>query len=163
MPDDAPDPDRPGRRAPTGAGEPVDDVPVLRRLPVDTDALISIDTSDTTAWCPYDGTADYYALHLEYWPDGYALELMSYREYLQTFRDDDISHEAFAKQVYEALVALLDPTWLRLEVEASPRYGLETTLRHQTAPKPQPLHATAASSGACDSTADAPDGEPEQR
>jgi NADPH-dependent 7-cyano-7-deazaguanine reductase QueF len=41
--------------------------------------------------------------------------------------------------VYDHLLALLDPAWLRLTVEAPPRYGLETTLRHQTGPLPDRL------------------------
>lgn len=131
--------DAPGRREPPESGEPVDDVPVLERVPTDSDALITIDTSDATAWCPYEGTADYYEIHLAYWPDDHALELMSYRDYLQTYRDENVGHEAFAQRVYDDLVALLDPAWLRLDVAAPPRYGLETRLRHQTGPKPAPL------------------------
>lgn len=128
-----------GRREPAEEGEPVADVPVLRRIPVDTDGTISIETSDVTAWCPYEGTADYYTVELEYWPDGYAVELMSYRDYFQTYRNETIGHEAFAAQVYEHLLDLLDPKWLRLTVHAPPRYGLTMALTHQTGPKPRAL------------------------
>jgi len=48
-----------GRRNPSAERESIDDVPVLQRTSVDTDALISIETSDATTWCPYEGTADY--------------------------------------------------------------------------------------------------------
>jgi len=128
-----------GRRNPSAEGESIDGVPVLQRTSVDTGALISIETSDATAWCPYEGTADYYTLRIEYWPDGYAVELMSFRDYLQTFRDEEIGHEEYAKQVYDDLVTVLEPEWLRLVVEAPPRYGLDMTLRHQTGPKPEPI------------------------
>jgi 7-cyano-7-deazaguanine reductase len=136
MPDE-PDPNPAGRRTPSKDGQRVDDVPVLRRTPVDTDGVITIETSDVTAWCPYEGTADYYTLRLEYLPAAYALELMSYRDYLQTFRDEEIGHEEFAQRVYDDLVALTNPEWLRLVVEAPPRYGLNVTLRHQTGPEPR--------------------------
>jgi len=139
---DESDPERPGRRSPSAQGETVAGVPVLRRTPVDSDALISIETSEATAWCPYEGTADYYTLRLEYWPDEYAVELMSFRDYFQTFRDEEIGHEEFAGRVYDDLLAVLDPEWLRLVVDAPPRYGLNMTLRHQTGPKPQPLQDT---------------------
>lgn len=138
MPDDSPD-NRPGQREPSKHGEQVDDVRVLERTPVETDGLVSVETSDVTAWCPYEGTADYYTVRLEYWPDEYAVELMSYRDYFQTYRDAEIGHEEFANQVYQDLLALLDPTWLRLTVEAPPRYGLDATIRHQTGPKPRSL------------------------
>lgn len=131
-----------GRRAPSKAGETVTDIPVLERAPAETDGLISIETSDVTAWCPYEGTADYYTVQLEYWPDGYIVELMSYRDYFQTFRDEEIGHEAFAQRVYDDLLALLEPEWLRLTVEAPPRYGLNMTLTHQTGPKPRSLQET---------------------
>jgi 7-cyano-7-deazaguanine reductase len=136
MPDE-PDPNPAGRRAPSKDGQRVDDVPVLRRTPVDTDGIVTIETSDATAWCPYEGTADYYTLRLAYLPAAYAVELMSYRDYLQTFRDEEIGHEAFAQRVYDDLVALTEPEWLRLVVEAPPRYGLNVTLRHQTGPEPR--------------------------
>jgi 7-cyano-7-deazaguanine reductase len=135
--DDESDP--PGRRAVSETGETVADVPVLARTPVETDGLVEIETSDVTAWCPYEGTADYYNVRVTYVPDEYAVELMSLRDYFQTYRDTEIGHEAFAQQVYEHLLALLDPAWLRLTVEAPPRYGLETTLRHQTGPLPDRL------------------------
>ena len=125
----------------------MDGVPVLRRIPTETDALVEIDAPEATAWCPYEGTADYYQLHLAYQPDAFALELMSYRDYLQTFRDETIGHEAFAKRVYDDIVALLDPRWLRLDVEAPPRYGLEMTLRHQTGPRPRGLQDDADGEG----------------
>lgn len=133
-----------GRREPAAEGEAVADVPVLRRLPTETEALITIDAPEATAWCPYEGTADYYELRLTYQPDDYALELMSYRDYLQTYRDETVGHEAFANRVYEDLVTVIEPRWLRLEVDAPPRYGLEMTLRHQTAAKPAGLRDVAA-------------------
>lgn len=131
-----------GRRAPSAAGESVADVPVLERTAVDTSALISIESSDVTAWCPYEGTADYYTVRLEYWPDEYAVELMSLRDYLQTFREETIGHEEFAQRVYDDLVTVLEPEWLRLVVDAPPRYGLDMTLRHQTDPKPASIRDT---------------------
>lgn len=137
---DDPGSESPGRRTPSEEGRQVADVPVVRRTPVKTDGLITIETSDVTAWCPYEGTADYYTVHLEYWPDEHAVELMSFRDYLQTFRDEKIGHEEFAQRVYDDIVSLLEPEWLRLVIEAPPRYGLNVTLRHQTGPKPQSLH-----------------------
>ena len=64
---------------------------------------------------------------------------MSFRDYLQTFRDEEIGHEEYTKRVYNDLVTVLEPEWLRLVVEAPPRYGLDMTLRHQTGPKPEPI------------------------
>ncbi|WP_121821478.1 hypothetical protein [Halostella salina] len=142
MSDDA-DSEGAGRRSPSKDGEAVADVPVLRRVATETDGLLTIETSDATAWCPYEGTADYYEVTLEYCPDEYVVELMSYRDYMQTFRDREIGHEEFAAEVYDDLLTLLDPEWLRLTVEAPPRYGLELTLRHQTGPKPASLQDAA--------------------
>jgi hypothetical protein len=47
-----PDSNPAGRRTPSKDGQRVDDVPVLRRTPVDTDGIVTIETSDVTAWCP---------------------------------------------------------------------------------------------------------------
>jgi 7-cyano-7-deazaguanine reductase len=141
--EDHADAETPGRRAPSVEGETVENVPVLARTPVETDGLVEIETSDVTAWCPYEGTADYYTVRLAYVPDAYAVELMSLRDYFQTYRDTEIGHEAFAKRVYDHLRTLLDPDWLGLVVEAPPRYGLETTIRHQTGPMPASLRDAA--------------------
>jgi 7-cyano-7-deazaguanine reductase len=134
-----PDANPSGRRDPSAGGELVEGVSVLRRTPVETDGLITIETSDATAWCPYEGTADYYTLRLEYCPEEYAVELMSFRDYLQTFRDEEIGHEEYVERVYEDLRTVLEPEWLRLVGDAPPRYGLDVTIRHQTEPKPAAL------------------------
>jgi 7-cyano-7-deazaguanine reductase len=133
------DTDRPGRRAPSRGGERVDGVAVLERTPVDTDGLVTVESPEVTAWCPYEGTADYYTVRVEYLPDGHAVELMSLRDYFQTFRDEEIGHEAFARRVYDDLTALLEPAWLRLVVDCPPRYGLDVTVAHQTGPPPASL------------------------
>lgn len=112
---------------PSREGEGVDAVPILERDESDARSTVTIETGEVTAWCPYEGTADYYDLEITYQPAGYVLELISLRDYLQSFRDEEISHEAFTDRVFEDLETVLDPAWLRVEVEAPPRYGLETT------------------------------------
>jgi 7-cyano-7-deazaguanine reductase len=139
MTPDSDDEETPGRRAPSVEGETTENVPVLARTPVETDGLVEIETGDVTAWCPYEGTADYYTVRVAYVPDEYAVELMSLRDYFQTYRDTEIGHEAFARQVYDHLSDLLAPEWLRLVVDCPPRYGLETTISHQTGPRPDRL------------------------
>ncbi|MFB6104108.1 MAG: hypothetical protein ABEJ57_03360 [Halobacteriaceae archaeon] len=114
-------------REPTRSGEGVASVPILERDASDAASTVTIETDDVTAWCPYEGTADYYSVTITYRPDGYVLELMSLRDYFQSFRDEEIGHEAFTDRVFEDLHTLLEPAFLRLVVEAPPRYGLETT------------------------------------
>ncbi|MFB6112393.1 MAG: NADPH-dependent 7-cyano-7-deazaguanine reductase [Halobacteriaceae archaeon] len=120
------------RREPVRHGNAVEDVPTLERDESQTASTITIETDEVTAWCPFEGTADYYDVTIEYLPDGYVVELMSLRDYFQSFRDREISHEAFTDTVFEHLVTLLDPTWLRVTAVAPPRYGLETTCIRDT-------------------------------
>lgn len=120
------------QRDPVRHGDGVPDVPVLERDESDARSVITISTDEVTAWCPFEGTADHYEVNLEYRPDGHVVELMSLRDYFQSFRDEEIAHEAFTDRVFEDLVTLLDPDFLRLEVGAPPRYGLETTCRRDT-------------------------------
>ena len=89
-------------------------------------------TSDVTAWCPYEGTADYYDVEIAYLPNSYVVELMSLRDYLQSYRKEVFGHEAFAQRVSCHLTTLLAPEWLHLVVDAPPRYGIETTIVHDT-------------------------------
>lgn len=120
------------QREPVRHGSSVSEVPILERDESDARSTISIETGEVTAWCPFEGTADYYDLTIEYRPDGYVVELMSLRDYFQSFRDEEISHEALTDRLFEDLVTVLDPAWLRVEVEAPPRYGLETTCTRDT-------------------------------
>ncbi len=83
-----------------------------------------------TAWCPYEGTADFYTVRVENVPDAHAVELMNLRDHVGGYRGEEIGHEALARRTYEHLLALLEPAWLRLVVEYPPRYGLETTIHH---------------------------------
>lgn len=119
-------------RDPSRAGESVDDVPILERDASEATSTITIESDEVTAWCPYEGTTDFYEVEITYRPDGFVLELMSLRDYLQSFRDEEISHEAFTDRVFEDLVTVIDPAWLRVEIEAPPRYGLETTCIRDT-------------------------------
>lgn len=117
---------------PTEVSEGVEGVPVLERDGTDTDGVVSMSTTDVTAWCPYEGTADYYGVEISFLPDEYVVELMSLRDYFQSYRDEAIGHEDFAQRVFDHLLALLDPVWLRLIVDAPPRYGIETTIVHDS-------------------------------
>lgn len=120
------------QRDPVRHGSSVEEVEILERDQSEARSTITIETGEMTAWCPFEGTADFYELTISYKPDGYVVELMSLRDYFQSFRDDDISHEAFTDRLFEDLEMLLDPAWLRVEVEAPPRYGLETTCIRDT-------------------------------
>lgn len=120
------------QREPVRHGSAVSDVPILERDESDAQSTITIETGEVTAWCPFEGTVDYYDLTIEYQPDGSVVELMSLRDYFQSFRDEEISHEAFTDRLFEDLETSLDPAWLRVDVEAPPRYGLETTCTRGT-------------------------------
>jgi 7-cyano-7-deazaguanine reductase len=122
----------PGTIDPTATGEKAEGVPILERDETDTDGTITMETTDVTAWCPYEGTADYYGVTIAYRPEEYVVELTSLRDYFGSYREEAISHEDFAQRVFEHLTALIDPVWLRLVVNAPSRYGIETTIVHDT-------------------------------
>lgn len=126
------------QREPVRHGSSVEEVEILERDQSDAQSTITIETGEMTAWCPFEGTADFYELTISYRPDGYVIELMSLRDYFQSFRDEDISHEAFTDRLFDDLATLLEPAWLRVEVEAPPRYGLETTCIRDTRTEEEP-------------------------
>lgn len=124
--------DEPAIIEPTASGQEVAGVPVLERDATDTRGTVTMETSDVTAWCPYEGTADFYDVTIAYLPDGYVVELMSLRDYFASYREEAIGHEEFAQRVFDHLTTLLDPAWLRLVVDCPSRYGIETTIVHDT-------------------------------
>ena len=92
------------------------------------DALIQLggyeDPKEFTSLCPKTGQPDFARIVVEYVPDALCVESKSWKLYLGSFRDAQEFHEACVARIARDLVELLDPRWLRVTGQFTPRGGI---------------------------------------
>jgi len=91
-----------------------------------------------TSVCPKTGQPDFGTIRLEYIPEKLCVELKSYKFYLQSFRDCGIFYEDVTNRLLDDLVAVLQPRWMKITTEWTPRGGLHSMIRAQTGARPAP-------------------------
>ena len=61
------------------------------------------------------------------------MELKSLRNYLWSYRNKGVFHEAVTNKIADDLVKLMRPRWLLVEAEFRVRGGIQTTVRAEHA------------------------------
>lgn len=92
------------------------------------DYLIETVCPEFTSVCPKTGQPDFGTLFLTYVADQACVELKSLKLYLQRFRNHGAFYEDVTNLIFEDLVAVLSPRWLRLEGRFTPRGGIRTNV-----------------------------------
>mgnify|MGYP003644358035 CR=1 FL=1 len=82
------------------------------------------DPKEFTSLCPKTGQPDFARIVLEYVPDKLCLESKSWKLYLGSFRDAKEFHEACVARIMRDVVALLDPHWVHVTGQFTPRGGI---------------------------------------
>ncbi len=82
---------------------------------------ISIELPEFTCLCPFSGYPDFAVLRLTYQPKSKVLELKAIKLYINSYRDEKISHEEVASRILDDLVEVCDPCWMELEADFNPR------------------------------------------
>ncbi|MBI5665468.1 MAG: NADPH-dependent 7-cyano-7-deazaguanine reductase QueF [Nitrospirae bacterium] len=95
----------------------------------DRDYTIDISFSEFTCLCPRSGYPDFATIKISYIPDKYIVELKSLKLYLNNFREQHISHEAAANQIFDALKHILKPRRLEVTGDFNPRGNVKTVIR----------------------------------
>ena len=91
--------------------------------------MATFTTDELTAHCPFDfGGPDFYSLTLRYDPDEYVIESKSLKQWLESFRDSDISAEALACEIYETVDQTIEPESCYVRLEQARRGGVEETV-----------------------------------
>jgi len=98
----------------------------------DRDYTISISFSEFTCLCPRSGYPDFATIQIEYIPDKSIVELKSLKLYLNSFRDQSISHESSTNRIFDALKKLLKPRHLEVTGDFNPRGNVKTVIRVST-------------------------------
>jgi 7-cyano-7-deazaguanine reductase len=89
---------------------------------------IVIDDPEFTSVCPKTGLPDFGVITLRYVPDKVCLELKSYKEYLQSFRNLGIFQENIVNRVLEDVVRCAKPVSAEVKGDFRPRGGISTTI-----------------------------------
>ena len=92
------------------------------------DYIIEIETAEFTCLCPKTGQPDFATIRLEYVPDALCVELKSLKLYYWSFRDEGAFHEDVTNKIFDRLVQLLSPRYLKLTALFNVRGGLYTTV-----------------------------------
>jgi 7-cyano-7-deazaguanine reductase len=94
-----------------------------------SEQLSTFKTDELTALCPFDfGGPDHYTLVIRYESDGYCLESRSLKQRLESYRDEEISAERLADELYRAIDETIDPARLYVRLEQARRGGIEETV-----------------------------------
>ena len=93
-----------------------------------------------TCLCPRTGQPDFAAIEIDYVPGPRLVELKSLKQYLWSWRDEGIFHEAVTNRILGDLCRVLDPAWMRVTGHFRVRGGVTTTVvaQHGTPPATMP-------------------------
>ena len=90
--------------------------------------LITTETDEFSAVCPFSGLPDLAYVKIEYHPDGgKCVELKSLKYYFISFRNVGIYEEAVTKRIFRDLKEILDTSKLRVTTIYNTRGGFDTT------------------------------------
>jgi 7-cyano-7-deazaguanine reductase len=102
---------------------------------------VELSTDELSAICPFTDLPDYYKLRIFYVPDKHLVELKSLKLYLVRFKDSKFTHEALCNRIFEDLVDLLKPKYMRIELEANIRGGIKTVVKKEYKEKEETCQA----------------------
>lgn len=95
----------------------------------DRDYVIDITYPEFTCLCPRSGYPDFATIKVIYTPDKKVVELKSLKLYLNSFRDQGISHEAATNLIFDVLKKNLKPRALEVVGDFSVRGNVKTVIR----------------------------------
>ncbi|KKL60998.1 hypothetical protein LCGC14_2199710 [marine sediment metagenome] len=94
----------------------------------DRDYTIDLSFPEFTCLCPRSGYPDFAVIKVVYVPDKKIVELKAVKLWLNSFRDQHISHEAATNLIYDKLNVALKPRKLKVVGDFNPRGNLKTVI-----------------------------------
>lgn len=95
----------------------------------DRDYTIDISYPEFTCLCPRSGYPDFALIKITYTPGNKVVELRALKLYLNSFRDQSISHEAVTNLIFDALLKNLKPRTLEVVGDFNVRGNVKTIIR----------------------------------
>ena len=84
-------------------------------------------TKEFSAVCPFSGLPDYGTFIMDYIPKKHIVELKSLKYYITSYRNIGIYQEHATHTLYDDLISLLKPTYLKITTIYNTRGGIDTT------------------------------------
>ncbi len=94
----------------------------------DRDYEIDLSFPEFTCLCPRSGYPDFALIKVTYVPDKKIVELKAIKLWLNSFRNQHISHEAVTNLIYDTLKDALLPRKLKVVGDFNPRGNLKTII-----------------------------------
>lgn len=87
-------------------------------------SIVNIRCPEFTSLCPKTGQPDFATIVIDYRPFEKCVESKSLKLYLGSFRMHGEFHESCVQRIANDLITLLDPLWMRVTGEFTPRGGI---------------------------------------
>jgi 7-cyano-7-deazaguanine reductase len=95
----------------------------------DRDYTIDISYPEFTCLCPRSGYPDFATIRITYTPGNKVVELKALKLYLNSFRDQSVSHEAVTNLIFDVLKKNLQPRALEVVGDFNVRGNVKTIIR----------------------------------
>ena len=89
------------------------------------DSLIHIEHPEYTALCPRSGYPDFGTIVIDYIPDGKVCELKALKLYINSFREESVSHENVVNIIADKFLNDVNPHVLRVIGDFTRRGGVK--------------------------------------
>lgn len=93
------------------------------------DYTIDITFPEFTCVCPRSGYPDFATIRITYVPDRYVVELKALKLYLNSYRDEAVSHEGSTNRIFSDLEAALKPRKLEVTGDFNVRGNVKTVIK----------------------------------
>lgn len=94
----------------------------------DRDYEISLSFPEFTCLCPRSGYPDFATINILYVPNKKIVELKAIKIWLNSFRNQHISHEEVTNLIYDVIIGTLSPRRLKVTGDFNPRGNLKTVI-----------------------------------
>lgn len=84
--------------------------------------------NEYTSLCPRTGQPDHATITIRYSPDKECIETKSLKFYLQAYRNHQSFMETNTNKILNDLVYVVNPQWMHIEAEFTPRGGIKSTI-----------------------------------
>lgn len=101
----------------------------------DRNYTITIAVPEYTAVCPKTGLPDYGMITIDYIPDQWVIELKAFKYYILAYRNCGIFYENAVNKILDDIVAAINPRWIEVTGDFTPRGGITTKVKVQHAQK----------------------------
>ncbi len=95
----------------------------------ENDYEISIELPEFTCKCPFSGYPDFAIIRLKYQPSAKVIELKSMKLYINSYRNQKISHEEVTNKILNDFVLVSNPSWMQIEADFNPRGNVHTVIK----------------------------------